>query len=238
LPSRGACEPFDAAVVRHDGGVVEHTPNICAGPFGVLYDLYIERPWLMRSIGRVIWGIDASVLYASMEPIGQIAEGATIIDVPCGGGVAFRAVRPDQDVRYVAADLSVKMLARAERRARTRSLNQIEFVTADMTALPFADGEADLFLSYSGLHMVDDPEQVVKEIARCLKPGGRVIGTTFLSDCSRRAKRLFQIGSRRGHPLPPGREDLLRWLTSAGLAEPAIGPQPGFAAFSGRKHTR
>lgn len=210
-------------------------PNICAGPFGTFYDFYIERPWLMRLIGRVLWGIDASVLYESMDPIQRVAPGATIIDVPCGGGVAFRALSPEQDLRFIAADLCPKMLSRAERRARKRSLKQIEFKVADMTALPFADADADLFLSYSGLHMVEDPEQAVKEIARCLKPGGRVIGTTFLSDESKRAQRIFEMGSRRGHPAAPSRERLLGWLTSAGFDGATIGPQPGFAAFSGRK---
>jgi ubiquinone/menaquinone biosynthesis C-methylase UbiE len=216
---------------------VDDTPNICAGPFGGFYDFYIERPWLMRSIGRVVWGIDASVLYTSMAPISRIADGATILDVPCGGGVAFRALAPDQDVRYIAGDLSEKMLTRARRRARTSSLNQIELLTADMTALPFPDGQADLFLSYSGLHMINDPEQAINEIARCLKPGGQLIGTTFLAQGPRRARALFGIGSRSGHPLPPRREDLQRWLTTAGIADAAIGPQPGFAAFTGHKHT-
>jgi ubiquinone/menaquinone biosynthesis C-methylase UbiE len=214
---------------------VERTANICAGPIGALYDFYIEREWLMGLIGRAVWGIDASVLYASMEPIRRAAAGATILDVPCGGGVAFRALRPGQDVRYVAADLSEKMLARAKRRAQRKSLTQVEFLTADMTALPVADGEADLFLSYSGLHMVNDPQRAVEEIARCLKPGGTLIGTTFLAEGSRRAQRLFESGSRRGHPVPPSRENLGRWLASAGIAEPAIGPQLGFAVFSGRK---
>jgi ubiquinone/menaquinone biosynthesis C-methylase UbiE len=83
-----------------------------------VYDFYIERNWLMRLIGRVVWGIDASVLYTSMEAISRAGDGATILDVPCGGGVALRALRPDQYVRYVAADASEKMLARAERRAK------------------------------------------------------------------------------------------------------------------------
>jgi ubiquinone/menaquinone biosynthesis C-methylase UbiE len=216
---------------------VDDTPNICAGPFGACYDFYIERAWLMRLIGRVVWGIDASVLYASMEPISHIADGATILDVPCGGGVAFRALRHDQDIRYIAGDLSEKMLSRAKRRASRRSLNQIEVLAANMTALPFPDGQADLFLSYSGLHMVDDPEQAIHEIARCLKPGGQLIGTTFLAQGPRRARALFGIGSRSGHPLPPRREDLHRWLIHAGMVDVAIGPQSGFAAFSGHKHT-
>ncbi len=212
--------------------------NVCAGPFGAFYSFYIERPWLMQRIGRAVWGIDSSVLYESMAPVERAAPGAVILDVPCGGGVAFRALSPDQDVRYVAADLDPRMLKRAERRARRRSLEQVEFAVADMTALPFADGEADLFLSLSGRHMVDDVEAAVREIARCLKPGGELVGTTFLANESKRAQRLFDLGARKGHALPPGRSELLSWLDSAGLENPMIGPQPGFTPFSARKPRR
>jgi ubiquinone/menaquinone biosynthesis C-methylase UbiE len=215
--------------------MAEQVPNVCAGPFGSFYDFYIERPWLVRVIGRAVWGIDASILYASMKPIARAPAGATIADVPCGGGVALRALSPAQDVRYLAVDLSPKMLMRAERRARARSL-QIELVEADMTDLPLADEEVDLFLSYSGLHMVPNPGEAVAEIARCLKPGGRLIGTTFFSDASLRARALFRIGSYSGHPLPPSREALRGWLEAA-FERPTIGPQRGFATFEGRKPT-
>ena len=180
--------------------MAKQVPNVCAGPFGSFYDFYIERPWLVRIIGHAIWGIDGSVLYESMEPIAQAPAGATIADVPCGGGVALRALRPEQDVRYLAGDLSPKMVKRAERRARARSLRQVE-----------------------------------PQIARCLKPGGRLIGTTFFSGASLRARALFRIGSYSGHPLPPSREALGGWLEAAGFEQPEIGPQPGFATFEGRK---
>jgi ubiquinone/menaquinone biosynthesis C-methylase UbiE len=170
-----------------------------------------------------------------MEPIARASAGATIVDVPCGGGVAFRALSPEQDVRYIAVDLSPKMLKRAERRARARSLQQVELLEADMTELPFADGEVDLLLSYSGLHMVPNPREAVAEMARCLRPGGQLIGTAFFSDASRRARAIFKAGSYRGHPLPPSRGDLRAWLEEAGLEEPEIGPQAGFAAFGGLK---
>ncbi len=215
----------------------EPVPNSCAGPFGAFYDFYIERPRLVSVIGRAVWGIDASVLYESMAPISRAPDGATIADVPCGGGVALRALRPGQDVRYLAMDLSPKMLKRAEWRAQRRSLKQVELRVADMTELPLADGEVDLFLSYSGLHMVPDPERAIAEIARCLKPGGRLVGTTFFSDASRRARAIFGAGSRRGHPMPPNRADLRGWLEAAGFEQPAIGPQRGFATFEGRKPT-
>jgi ubiquinone/menaquinone biosynthesis C-methylase UbiE len=214
---------------------VGRTSNICAGPFGALYDFYIERPRLMQVIGRALWGIDASVLYDSMGLLAGIGDGNTVLDVPCGGGVAFRALPSGRDVRYVAIDIDERMLARARARASRRGLSRVEFMAGDMLALPFDDGEADLVLSYSGLHMVSDPERAVRELARCLKPGGRLIGTTFLADGTRRAQALLGIGARRGHPLPPAREDLVRWLTDAGIADAQVGPQPGFATFGGRR---
>jgi ubiquinone/menaquinone biosynthesis C-methylase UbiE len=213
-----------------------HTPpNVCAGPFGAVYDFYIERDWLMRLIGRAVWGIDASLLYTSMDAISRAGDGATILDVPCGGGVALRALRPDQDVRYLAVDVSEKMLARARRRAKRRSLSQVEFALADMRALPFADGEMDLVVCYSGLHMVEDPEPAVRELVRCLRPGGQLVGTTFLAEGSRRQRALFELDRRGGNPTPPRREDLRYWLDKAGIGDVTIEPERGFAVFRGHK---
>ena len=212
--------------------------NQCAGPFGAAYDFYIERPRLMQALGRLLWGVDLSWLYASIDStMAGLEDGATVIDSPCGGGVAFRALRADQDVRYIAADLSTKMLARARQRARARSLERVELVEADMLALPFADGQADVFLSYSGLHMVDDPRQAVQEIGRCLKPGGKLIGTTFLREGSRRQRALFAIGHRQGHALPPCAAALQGWLEEAGIERVELRPRSGFALFGGRKRS-
>jgi ubiquinone/menaquinone biosynthesis C-methylase UbiE len=216
---------------------VSRSPNFCVGSYGVIYDFCVERERLMCALARVLWGIDMSVLYASMEAIGRVGDGATILDAPCGGGVAFRALRADQDVRYIAADLSQEMLARARRRAKKRSLDHVEFVVADLCALPFADAQADLFLSYSGLHMLEDPEQAVREIGRCLKPGGELVGTVLLAEGSRRARTLSGVGRRRGYPVPPSVQDVRRWLTAAGIAEPTIEPERGFAVFRGHKNT-
>ncbi len=210
---------------------------MCVGPFGAVYDFYIERDWLMRLIGRVVWGIDASVLYTSMDAIRRAQNGARILDVPCGGGVALRALRPDQDVRYIAVDVSERMLARAERRAKRLSLNQVEFTVADMRNLPFPDGEADLVVCYSGLHMLEDPKSAVGELARCLKPGGELVGTTFLAEASRRQQALFELERRRGNPTPPRRDDLRDWLHEAGIADVVIEPERGSAVFRGRKPT-
>ena len=209
--------------------------NQCAGPFGAVYHFYIEREWLMRFIGRLVWGIDVSVVYASFAAIGAAGDGATIIDIPCGGGVVFRALHPEQDVRYLAGDISERMLERARRRAQELNLQQIEVLHADMLALPFEDATAELIVSYSGLHMLEDPQRAVREMARCLKPGGQLVGVTFLREGSRRQQTLFEQGHRQGHALPPARADLERWLNEAGILSATVAPDAGFAAFRGHK---
>ncbi|MFL5823246.1 MAG: class I SAM-dependent methyltransferase, partial [Solirubrobacteraceae bacterium] len=92
--------------------------NACAGPLGAFYDWWIERERVARIVGRAMWGIETAPMYASMrEALAEVPDGAMVIDVPCGGGVAFRALRPDQNIRYLAVDLDDEMLARARRRS-------------------------------------------------------------------------------------------------------------------------
>ncbi|HEU4702454.1 MAG TPA: class I SAM-dependent methyltransferase, partial [Conexibacter sp.] len=149
--------------------------NVCAGPFGRFYDFYIERPRVAQLVGRLVWGVDVAPLYRSMAAISALAHGATVLDVPCGGGVALRAIRPGQRLRWIAVDVEPKMLARCERRARERGVD-VELLQADMRALPRPDATADLVLAYSGLHMVGEPRVAVAELVRCLRPGGELLG--------------------------------------------------------------
>jgi ubiquinone/menaquinone biosynthesis C-methylase UbiE len=217
---------------------VARLANICAGPYGPIYDFCIERAWLMRPVARLVWGIDMAPLYSSMDAISTIGSGATILDVPCGGGIAMRALSADQDVRYIAGDLLDEMLARAERRAEKQGLRQVEFLRADMRDLPIASDAADVFLSYSGLHMVKDAEAAVREIGRCLKPGGKVIGCTLLREGALRQRILFSVGQRLGHAVPPRASDLRRWLHGAGFVDARIEPARGLAFFQGTKSLR
>ncbi len=104
-----------------------------------------------------------------------------MLDVPCGGGVALRGLRPGQGVRYVAADISRTMLDRTMAAATRRQVAaQVEPVLADVGALPFADAEFDLVVSFTGLHCFPDPHQAVREMGRVLTPGGVLTGSALL----------------------------------------------------------
>ncbi|MGN6187496.1 MAG: class I SAM-dependent methyltransferase [Conexibacter sp.] len=214
--------------------------NICAGPFGVFYDVYIERPWLAQLVGRAAWGIDIAPLYRSMAALAELPDGATVLDVPCGGGVALRALRAGQRVRWIAVDIEPQMLARFERRAREHGLTahdgSLELIEADMRALPLPDACADVCLAYSGLHMVAEPRAAIAELARCLKPGGELLGATFVAAGSRRQRLLLGHGVRAGHngPLLAAGE-LRAMLEDVGIAELEIAPERGLAIFRGRR---
>src|SRR6516164_2628602 len=80
---------------------------------GAAYDYAVEREWLARPAGLAVWGTDTRVLFDAIRLIGDLPDGAAVLDVPCGGGLALRGLRSDQRLRYVGADISTDMLTRA-----------------------------------------------------------------------------------------------------------------------------
>lgn len=205
--------------------------NICAGPVGGVYDYYIERPWLARIVLGMVWGVDPRPFYRSMNAIGELPEGATVLDVPCGGGVALRGLQPDQEVNWIGVDAAPAMLRRAKRRAARWPAAQTQFIEGDMTNLPLEDGIADLCLTYNGLHCIADPEAALAEMARCLRPGASLVGTTFLADGCHRQRRL--LGGEGFGPVPTA-EGLRTWLEDCGLSDVFVDREDGLAVFTAR----
>ena len=115
--------------------------------------------------------------YESMAAVGEVADGATIVDCPCGAGPALRALEPGRDVRYVAADLSPAMLGRARRagRAARPSIGSSSSRRRPKTCRS-RTASADLFLSYWGLHCYPDPrggDRRDRARAQARRPPGR-----------------------------------------------------------------
>jgi SAM-dependent methyltransferase len=195
---------------------VDGMPNWATGRLpAVVYDFGVQHDWLARPVGALLWGTDTRELYATIRTLGALPAGTAVLDVPCGGGLALRGLR--RNVRYVAADISPTMLARTRRQAGRLGID-IEAVEADITRLPFADNEFDLCVSFNGLHCMPDPALAVREMTRCLKPGGRLIGDTIVSRAGRRQDLVLTAFRRSGLFGPGGTAtDVERWLTDAGL---------------------
>jgi ubiquinone/menaquinone biosynthesis C-methylase UbiE len=144
-------------------------------PWAAVYDFFVEREALSRPAGLLLFGTDTRLLYDHMRALDEVPDGGAVLDIPCGGGVALRAVRPEHSFRYVAADIAPAMLERTAEVARSRGLGPlVETAKEDAEALTFDDGSFDLVMSFAGLHCFPHPDVACREIARVLKPGGRL----------------------------------------------------------------
>ena len=200
---------------------------------GGAYDFAVEHEWPARPAGLALWGTDTRMLYDSIRTIGELPEGSAVLDVPCGGGVALRGLRPGQSLRYVAADISTDMLDRARARAAALGRDDIEFVEADIERMPFDDNEFDLCLSFNGLHCLPDPPAAVREIARCVKPGGRLVGDSVVRGAGWRQDLAIGFFRRAGVFGVGGTvDDLNGWLTDAGLKVDRLERSGGLAHFT------
>jgi len=204
-------------------------------PWAAVYDFLVERSALGGVLWRVGMGSDLGNLYAAAQEIGRLPAGAAVLDVPCGGGVALRGVQPGQDVRYVAADIAPAMLERTRRAAAKRGV-EIEAVEADAGALPFETASFDLVVCFTSLHCFPDPARAVKELARVLRPGGRVTGSAFLTDSGLRFKPMIAAGRLGGLLGRSGTDaDLRRWLAWAGFVEIELDRSGGLTYFTARR---
>jgi ubiquinone/menaquinone biosynthesis C-methylase UbiE len=80
----------------------------------------------------------------------------------------------DQAVSLTAVDLSERMLAHAQRRAASLG-REVEFRVADAQALPFDDASFDTVVATLALCSIPDDQAGTAEMARVLKPGGRLV---------------------------------------------------------------
>ncbi len=207
-----------------------------ASPFGAIYSAYIERPRLSSAISRVLWGGDTRPYYASMAAAAMVPPGGTIVDCPCGAGPVLRAIPSSGRVRYVGVDVSPAMLRRARRRAADRTLSDADFIQADAAEIPLPSATADLFFSFWGLHCFDDPQAAIEEIARILKPGGRLVGSSFVRGRGTLRQRLL-IRPHLGDFGPLGTQpEIESWLAGAGLELADARRSGPFLFFAARKH--
>ena len=200
------------------------------------YDWAVEHERVAGVLGRLIWGTDTAAFYRDIARLSELPVDTSVLDIPCGGGVAFRGLRPEHELDYVAADLSPVMLRRARAEAERRGIHWIEFVQADVEALPFSDRSFDLCITYTGLHCFSDPRASIAEMARVLRPGGELRGTSVIKRAGPRQDAFVRL-MRAGGVFGPGQTlaELETSLAEAGLVKRTTSRNGALAYFSARR---
>jgi SAM-dependent methyltransferase len=125
-------------------------------------------------------GANMGLSCGNPSAMASLQAGEVVLDLGSGGGfdafIAGPKVGPTG--RVIGVDMTPEMLAKARRNQaayRERSgLDNLEFRLGEIEHLPVADASVDVVISNCVINLSPDKPQVWREIARVLKPGGRV----------------------------------------------------------------
>jgi ubiquinone/menaquinone biosynthesis C-methylase UbiE len=103
-------------------------------------------------------------------------RGADVLEVGCGRGVGVEVLLDRLGARHVTAfDLDPAMVERAERRLRDRLGDAVRLSKGDAAEIAHPAASFDAVVDFAIIHHVQDWQQAVSEIARVLRPGGRLL---------------------------------------------------------------
>jgi SAM-dependent methyltransferase len=150
----------------------------------------------------------------------QLQLGETVLDLGSGGGLdcflAAREVGPDGFVFGV--DMTPEMLKKARRATKEMEIENVEFRKGYLEDLPIENDSIDVVISNCVINLSPDKSKVFAEIARVLKPGGRIAVSDIVSE-GEIAEEVLQMAdswsSCAAGALPS--EEFAEGLTEAGL---------------------
>jgi ubiquinone/menaquinone biosynthesis C-methylase UbiE len=167
-----------------------------------------------------IWGVGSDL-------VGRVAvaAGETVLDVACGTGNATIPAA-QAGARTTGLDITPELFEGARRRAADAGV-EIDWIEGDAENLPFDDGSFDVVLSAFGCMFAPDQRKAAAEIARVLRPGGRIGIAAWTPNGG--IGRFFATVSAFAPPPPPDFQPPPLWGTrdhvSGLFAETGVEPR-------------
>jgi SAM-dependent methyltransferase len=161
----------------------------------------------LKHAARTSWALGdyAAVAERELWPLGEriitragVRPGEDVLDVACGtGNAAIRAAQVGG--RVVGLDLTPELFPAGKRLAAEAGV-EVEWVEGDAEALPFDDASFDVVMSVLGVMFAPRHQVAAHELARVLRPGGRLIVCNWAQDSA--ISRLFGTVARYLPRLP------------------------------------
>jgi SAM-dependent methyltransferase len=212
-------ERYAAAATQASSGT-----GACCGPEeGIGAGLYsaLERDALPDA------AVLASLGCGNPTAVADLREGERVLDLGSGGGidVLLSATRVGPSGRAIGLDMTDEMLALAQRNAAEAGATNVEFLRGTIEAIPLPADSIDVVISNCVVNLAADKPAVFREIARVLRPGGRIGITDIVADDAltpeQRAERGSWVGCIAGALSFAEFESGLR---DAGLADVSLTP--------------
>jgi demethylmenaquinone methyltransferase / 2-methoxy-6-polyprenyl-1,4-benzoquinol methylase len=186
-------------------------------------DLFANLPGHYDRMGALLsFGQDPRWRRALVAAIGP-RPGQRVLDVATGTGlVAFELVRRG-GCEVVGLDQSEEMLAgaRARQGGAPAFADRVTFVRGEAERLPFADAEFDALTFTYLMRYVDDRAATMRELARVVRPGGRIGMIEFGVPALSPLRALWRVHTRVGLPLL-GRMVSSAWFDVGRFLGPSI----------------
>jgi arsenite methyltransferase len=154
----------------------------------------LERDELPEAAVLASLGCGNPIAVADLRP------GERVLDLGSGGGidVLLSARRVGPTGRAFGLDMTDEMLALAVRNAAEAGLPNVEFLKGTIEAIPLPAGSIDVVISNCVVNLAADKPSVFREIARVLRPGGRIGITDIVADDELTATEREERGSYAG----------------------------------------
>lgn len=172
---------------------------------------------------------DAAVLASlgcgNPTAVAELREGERVLDLGSGGGidVLLSARRVGPTGRAFGLDMTDEMLALAQRNAAEAGATNVEFLKGHIEAIPLPAESIDVVISNCVVNLAADKSAVFREIARVLRPGGRIGISDIVAEDSltpeQRAERGSYVGCIAG---ALSFAEFERGLRGAGLADVSL----------------
>jgi SAM-dependent methyltransferase len=180
-------------------------------------------------------GANLGLSCGNPNALAALQPGEVVLDLGSGGGfdVFIAGQKAGPTGRVIGVDMTPEMLAKARRNAaayRQRSgLDNVEFRLGEIEHLPVADASVDVVISNCVINLSPDKAQVWREIARVLKPGGRVAVSdlALLKPLPPAVTEMVEalVGCVAGAVLASETE---RMASAAGLSDMALTAKPDY----------